>query len=219
MNLRQMVAGREPPVTSDAVNIVHLLDRAVLAGGVPHPDHCGQVRGVPGEPGIGVVLGGPRLSGRRPADFRRVPVPDRTFCSRHVVDVSATLRSIVGWTFVAVLRQHLAVRLDDLQDRDRVGPVAPLGEGRVGPGHLQRGHVGCAESQGAAGVDPRDLDTRFARNLDEFRRSDHSVHDLGVDGVDRAQGRSGHVHVAELRCPRSSTPSMGFRPCSGIGRR
>ena len=39
-----------------------------LLGGIPHPDRSDDLRGVADEPGISVVLGGPRLAGSGATD-------------------------------------------------------------------------------------------------------------------------------------------------------
>ena len=170
----------------DAVHVRH----RHLAVRVTDPDGRVQRGRVPDEPGVGMVIGGARLAGDRPAEVRGGPGA--------VLDVLLEdLRDDVGDAFgddplaggLAPARGLvlLVPGQDDARDRHRPRVDAARGQGRVRGGHLERRDADRAQAdRGDRGE--RRLDPELVRHRGDVRRADVDGQ-LRVDGVVGAERR------------------------------
>ena len=115
---------------------------------VAHPDAGQQVSGEAHEPGVAEVLAGAGLAGLGPADLGGPPGAAGNDAGKHGVhglDVPGRYHPPGAGAAAPVKDVALAV-LDFL---DPVGPYpgAAVGEGAIGLGQLQKGHLGYAQRQ------------------------------------------------------------------------
>ena len=162
--------GREGAARNrDAVHVRH----RDLGLGVADPDSSGQRGGDPAEPGVGVVLGGAGLAARGATDVRAHARPRLDVLLedlRHLVGDPVRDHALALGVAPAAVPVLVAVGVDDLADRHRLGVDPARGEGRV------RGRL----------VEGRDADRAEAHRRD-------------IDALVRLEGRADSEPVRHRR--------------------
>ena len=173
-----------------------------VVGGVAEPGDGRYLGREAAEPEVVVGLGRARLAAcglvRREL---ALDVPGGVAGVEDVLEDLARVRGDGGVDdllgVVGVLVDGAAVAVLDLRDGHGVAVHAVVGDGRVGLGHLERGHLGGAEDRGVVGLDRR-VDAELLGHADELIHAD-GLDDLRVAGVGRNLGSSVERDVAEAR--------------------